>query len=162
MTDPVAAPQPSPRYRWAVLVMISVAMFGNYYVYDSIAPIADMLKANLGFSDENIGQLYSVYSIAAVLVLLIGGIVIDRFGTVKSTIFFAAVCTVASVLMAVTSDLHVMLASRFLLGLGSEPLIVAITTALAKWFKGRELSFAFGLNLTIARLGSVTADWSPT
>jgi MFS family permease len=64
--------------------------------------------------------------------------------------------------MAVTSDLSVMLAARFLLGIGSEPLIVAITTALAKWFKGRELSFAFGINLTIARLGSVSADWSPT
>ena len=162
MTDPVAAPQPSPRYRWAVLVMISLAMFGNYYVYDSIAPIADMLKTDLGFSDENIGQLYSVYSIAAVLVLLAGGVVIDRFGTVKSTILFGAICTFAAALIAVTSDLNVMLVSRFLLGLGSEPLIVAITTALAKWFKGRELSFAFGLNLTIARLGSVAADWSPT
>ena len=162
MTDPVVAPQPSPRYRWAVLLVISLAMFGNYYVYDSIAPIADMLKTDLGFSDENIGQLYSVYSIAAVLVLLVGGVVIDRFGTAKSTILFATVCTVAAVLIAVTSDLNVMLVSRFLLGLGSEPLIVAITTALAKWFKGRELSFAFGLNLTIARLGSVSADWSPT
>ena len=37
-----------------------------------------------------------------------------------------------------------MLVGRFLLGLGAEPLIVAVTTALAKWFKGRELSFAFG------------------
>ena len=61
-----------------------------------------------------------------------------------------------------SSDLTVMLAARFLLGVGSEPLIVAITTALAKWFKGKELSFAFGINLTIARLGSVGADWSPT
>ena len=65
---------PSPAYRWLVLVIISLAMFGNYYVYDSIAPIADMLKADLGFSDENIGTLYSVYSIAAVIVLLIGGV----------------------------------------------------------------------------------------
>ncbi len=55
-----------------------------------------------------------------------------------------------------------MLVARFLLGLGSEPMIVAITCALAKWFKGKELSFAFGINLTIARLGSVSADWSPT
>jgi MFS family permease len=162
MTDSVAVPQPSRRYRWAVLLMISLAMFGNYYVYDSIAPIADMLKTDLGFSDENIGQLYSMYSVAAVLVLLIGGVVIDRFGTVKSTILFGAVCTFAAVLIAVTSNLNVMLIARFLLGLGSEPLIVAITTALAKWFKGRELSFAFGINLTIARLGSVCADWSPT
>ena len=55
-----------------------------------------------------------------------------------------------------------MAAGRLIFGLGSESLIVAVTTALARWFKGKELSFAFGLNLTIARLGSVGADWSPT
>lgn len=160
--SPIAPPQPSPMYRWLVLIIISLTMFANYYVYDSIAPIADILKSDLGFSDENIGQLYSVYSIAAVIVLLIGGIIIDKFGTAKSTVLFGAICAAAGVTMALTSDLNVMLASRFLLGIGSEPLIVAVTTALAKWFKGRELSFAFGINLTIARLGSVAADWSPT
>jgi len=156
------APQPSSMYRWVVLIIISLAMFSNYYIYDSIAPIADILKSDLGFSDENIGQLYSVYSIAAVIVLLLGGVIIDKFGTAKSTIFFASICTLAAILNAMSSDLNVMLAARFLLGIGSEPLIVAITTALAKWFKGKELSFAFGINLTIARLGSVSADWSPT
>jgi MFS family permease len=145
-----------------VLIIISLAMFGNYYVYDSIAPIADMLKSNLGFSDENIGSLYSVYSVAAVIVLIFGGIIIDRFGTTLSTVVFGSLCAVAAVINAVTSDLHVMLVARFVLGLGAEPLIVAVTTALAKWFKGKELSFAFGVNLMIARLGSVAADWSPT
>ena len=52
--------QPSSAYRWLVLVVISLAMFGNYYVYDSIAPIADILKSELDFSDANIGSLYSV------------------------------------------------------------------------------------------------------
>lgn len=158
----VPAPQPSSMYRWIVLVVISMAMFANYYVYDSIAPIADILKSDLGFTDENIGQLYSFYSIAAVIVLLIGGVIIDKFGTAKSTILFASIATAAAILNAVSSDLHVMLAARFLLGIGSEPMIVAVTCALAKWFKGKELSFAFGINLTIARLGSVSADWSPT
>ena len=167
MTDAQAAngtakSSPPVMFRWAVMVMISLAMFGNYYVYDSIAPIADILKADLGFSDENIGQLYSFYSIAAVVVLLIGGIIIDRFGTAKSTIIFGCICAVAGVLNAVSAELTVMLVARVLLGIGSEPLIVAITTALAKWFKGKELSFAFGLNLTIARLGSVAADNSPS
>jgi len=63
---------------------------------------------------------------------------------------------------AFSPDYKVMWASRCLLGVGSEPLIVAITTALAKWFKGKELSFAFSINLVIARLGSVAADNSPT
>ena len=155
-------PRPPPFDRWAALVLLSVAMFGNYYVYDTIAPVADLLTSQLGFDDEKIGLLYSTYSWAAVLVLLGGGVVIDRFGTARSILVFGAVCTVAGVLTAVSSDFRVMAAGRFLLGVGAEPLIVAVTTAIAKWFKGKELSFAFGLNLTIARLGSVAADNSPT
>lgn len=152
---------PSTLYRWIVLIFISLAMFGNYYIYDSIAPIADILKEQLGFTDRHIGSLYSVYSIAAIFILLIGGVVIDRYGTKKATLFFGALCTVAAVVTMSSSKLSVMLMGRVLLGLGAEPLIVAITTALAKWFKGKELSFAFGINLTIARLGSVAADNSP-
>ena len=120
MTEAVPAlrPEPPTAYRWVVLVVISLAMFANYYVYDSIAPIADILKSDLGFTDADFGALYSVYSIAAVIVLLIGGVIIDRFGTARSTILFAAICTVAGILTAVSSDLTVMLAARFLLGVG--------------------------------------------
>ena len=55
-----------------------------------------------------------------------------------------------------------MVAGRTLVGLGAESQIVAVTTALARWFKGKELSFAFGINLTIARMASIAADNSPT
>jgi MFS family permease len=145
-----------------MLVFVSLAMFGNYYPYDAVAPVADILSEQLGFTDEQIGSLYSVYSVAAVLVLLAGGYIIDRYGTRRSIFGFAVICLIAAFVTASSADIRVMLAGRFLLGVGSEPLIVAVTTALAKWFKGKELSFAFGLNLTIARLGSVAADNSPT
>jgi MFS family permease len=145
-----------------VLVFVSLAMVGNYYPYDSVAPVADLLGSQLGFTDEQIGSLYSAYSVAAVLVLLLGGYIIDRYGTRVSIFAFGVICLVAAVLTAVSPDIRIMLAGRFLLGVGAEPLIVAVTTALAKWFKGKELSFAFGLNLTFARLGSVAADNSPS
>ena len=155
-------PEPPATFRWAILVVLSFAMFGNYYPYDAVAPVADLLSSQLGFTDEQIGTLYSVYSVAAVLVLLAGGYIIDRYGTKRSLFAFGAICLVASIVTALSPDIRVMLAGRFLLGVGAEPLIVAVTTALAKWFKGKELSFAFGLNLTIARLGSVAADNSPS
>jgi len=154
--------EPEKYYRWLVLAFISLAMFGNYYIYDSIAPIADILKSQLGFTDENIGQMYSVYSIAAIVVLLIGGIIIDKYGTKISILIFSVLSTIAALITWISPDLTIMLTGRVLLGIGSEPLVVAITTALAKWFKGKELGFAFGLNLTIARLGSVAADNSPS
>ena len=162
MTENVMRNQPSPIYRWTVLIFVSLAMFGNYYIYDSIAPIADMLKSELGFSDVNIGSLNSIYSFAAVFVLIISGPIIDRLGVKKSIMIFATISSIAALITSLSTDLYVMLFSRLLLGIGSEPLIVAITTALAKWFKGKELGFAFGINLTIARLGSFAADWSPT
>ncbi len=154
--------KPSPFYRWSVLILVSLAMFGNYYIYDSIAPIADMLKTALGFSDVDMGSLYSIYSFAAVFILIVSGPIIDRIGVKTSILIFGTLCSIAALVTAVSTDLYVMLFGRLLLGVGAEPLIVAITTALAKWFKGKELGFAFGINLTIARLGSFAADWSPT
>lgn len=155
-------PQPSVFYRWTVLFFVSLTMFGNYYLYDSIAPVEDLLKSQLHYSDHMIGRLYSMYSYAAVALLLLGGIIIDKIGTKKAITLFGSICTVAGILTAVSSDVHVMYVGRFILGFGAESLIAAVTTALAKWFKGKEIGFAFGINLTIARLGSMATDYSPS
>jgi MFS family permease len=162
MQTPPSKPPPPVFYRWAVLVVISLAMFGNYYVYDAISPIADLLKEQLGFSDSNIGLLNAIYSVPNVIMVLIGGIIIDRIGVKKATFIFGALCFVGAVVTAVSGDLAVMATGRLIFGMGAESLIVSVTTAIAKWFKGKELSFAFGVNLTIARLGSFAALNSPT
>ncbi len=154
--------EPSAFYRWMVLLFLSIAMFGNYYVYDSISLVADQLKHILHFTDSNIGQLYSVYSLAALLTLIFGGILVDKWGTKKSAILFGSICVVSGFIVAFSSNLSLMLVGRFLLGVGSEPLIVAITVAIAKWFNGKVLSFAMGINLFLARSGTFAVDNSPT
>lgn len=154
--------EPPRWYRWLVLFLISLPMLGNYYIYDAINPLADIFVQQLGFTDENIGWLNSSYSVAAVLTLLLGGIIIDRIGAKKSILVFSIVCLAGAVLTALEGTFPMMAAGRAVLGLGAESLIVAITVSLAKWFKGKELSFAFGVNLTIARLASVAADNSPS
>jgi MFS family permease len=161
MTE-AARPQPPVSYRWAVLIIISVAMAGNYYIYDSINALERIFIDRLGFSATQFGWLNASYSVAAVLTLLVGGIIIDRIGTKKSILAFAVVCLLGASITASRGTPTIMIVGRTVLGLGGESMIVAITTALAKWFKGKELSFAFGINLTIARLASVAADNSPT
>ena len=157
-----ARPQPSRLYRWVVLVVVSIAMGGNYYIYDSINPLERIFIEQLGFSGTRFGWLNSSYSVAAVLTLLIGGIIIDKIGIRKSLLMFSILCLAGAALTAVKGSFPVMVAGRTVLGLGAESMIVCVTTALAKWFKGKELSFAFGVNLTLARLASVAADNSPT
>jgi MFS family permease len=155
-------PEPPVSYRWAVLIFISVAMAGNYYIYDSINALERIFIDHLGFSATQFGWLNASYSVAAVATLLVGGIIIDRIGTKKAILGFALVCLLGSAITAARGSAPLMIAGRTVLGLGAESMIVAITTALAKWFKGKELSFAFGINLLIARLASVAADNSPT
>jgi MFS family permease len=160
VTDPL---KPPPRwYRWLVLVLISLAMFGNYYVYDCISPLADVLQKQLGFTDSDIGMLNAIYSIPNVFMVLLGGLLIDRIGTRKGTMLFGLLCFVGAVVTALSPQLWVMATGRLIFGIGAESLIVAVTTAIAKWFKGKELSFAFGVNLTLARLGSFAALNSPS
>ncbi len=161
MTEPIR-PLPPKFYRWAVLIFISVAMGGNYYIYDSINALERIFIDRLGFTATQFGWLNASYSVAAVATLLVGGIIIDRIGTKKSILAFAALCVLGAAITAAQGNAVMMIVGRTVLGLGGESMIVAVTTAIAKWFKGKELSFAFGINLTIARLASVAADNSPT
>lgn len=157
-----ALPPPPRAYRWLVLILISLAMFGNYYIYDAISPLADVLVTQLHFTDSDIGLLQGIYSLPNIIMVLIGGFIIDRLGTKKSTLIFAVLCLLGAAITVSSGTLFMMATGRLVFGLGAESLIVAVTTAIAKWFKGKELSFAFGINLTIARLGSFAALNSPS
>jgi MFS family permease len=167
MSDLLARPEPTRGFRWLVLLACSVAMFGNYYVFDALYPVTPFLQDQLGFSDQQVGLLDTAYNVAALLTLLAGGVLIDRLGTARSAVLFAVIGAAGTVLIAVLpaivpgSPVLAMATGRFVLGVGSELFIVAATTVVGRWFKGREISFALAVQLLIARLGSLVADKSP-
>jgi MFS family permease len=162
MSDPrpFASNRPTPPafYRWLVLLVVALAMFANYYVFDAMNPVGPLLEAQLGYTQAQIGLLDSAYNVAALLILLFGGVFVDRAGTKRAMVLFSIVTALGGALIAVGGRHEIMAAGRFVLGLGAEPLIVAVTAVLARWFKAKELSFAMAVDLTIARLGSVAAD----
>ena len=155
-------PEPSRLYRWLVLIFVSLAMFGSYYAYDALSPLADVLKQQLGFSDVNIGFLQFMYSFPNIFTVVIGGFIIDRIGLRKALMIFAVLSFIGPAITAASGHLPIMATGRLIFGMGAESLNVAVTTALARWFRGKELSFALGLNLTASRLGTFTALNSPT
>src|SRR5271155_2932179 len=155
-------PEPGRLYRWLVLIFVSLAMFGSYYVYDALSPLADVLKQQLHFTDLDIGFLQAIYSFPNIFTVVIGGFIIDRIGLRKSLMIFGVLCFVGPAITVASGHLSVMATGRLIFGMGAESLNVAVIAALARWFKGKELSFAFGLNLTASRLGTFAALNSPT
>jgi MFS family permease len=170
MPDPTPAaarPEPSRGYRWLVLLVVSLAMFANYYVFDALYPVTPLLQETLKFNDAQVGLLDTAYNVAALLTLVAGGVLIDRLGTAWSALLFGAISTVGAGLIAFLpaafqgAPALAMSAGRFVLGVGSELFIVAATTVIGRWFRGKEISFALAVQLFIARLGSWVADRSP-
>jgi MFS family permease len=155
-------PEPGPLFRWLVLIFVSLALFGSYYAYDALSPLADVLKEQLHFTDLDIGFLQAIYSFPNIFTVLIGGFIIDRIGLRKSLMIFGVLCFIGPAITVASGHLPVMAAGRLIFGMGAESLNVAVTAALARWFRGKELSFAFGLNLTASRLGTFAALNSPT
>lgn len=151
----------NPKARWWILACISLLMFGNYYVYDCIGPLADQLQRELAFSDTQIGTLNAIYSLPNIVLVLIGGFIVDRFGAARVTLWTTGICLAGAILAAATGQFAIMALGRFLFGSGSETMLVAVTVALGIWFVRGGVAFAMALSLAVARLGSYMADLSP-
>lgn len=140
----------------------AIVMLGNYYGYDSIAPVAEQLSRELHYSDTQIGTLNAIYSLPNIFLVLVGGVLVDRFSARAMVLATTALCLVGAIVTALGIHFTVMAAGRLLFGIGSETLVVAVTVALAQWFTGRYFALLFALNLSLARLGSYLADRSPS
>ena len=147
---------------WLVFALVAAAAFGNFYVYDSIGPVADLLQRQRGFSDTQIGMLNAIYSLPNVVLVLVGGLLVDRFGAARIAVGTAAVCFAGAMLTAYGPDFSSMAAGRLLFGIGAETLNIALTVAIVDYFAGGNLAFAMGLSLAISRAGSFSADMSPS
>ena len=147
--------------RWWMLALLSVCIAGNYYAYDSIAPVADLLRSARGFSQSQIGLLNAVFSIPNIFLALAGGILIDRYGPARVSLWTAALCCLGTVLTAIGEPFGLMVTGRLLFGVGEETLLIALLAGLAQWFAAGGMAVAMASFFSLARVGSYAADISP-
>ncbi|HEY9106503.1 MAG TPA: MFS transporter [Roseateles sp.] len=156
-----ASIQPPRGLAWLIGALVAIAQFGNYYVYDAVGPVAELLQSQRGFSDSQVGLLNAIYSLPNVVLILVGGVLVDRFGAARMAVVTAAICAVGAALTALSPGFTGMAAGRLLFGIGAETFGIATLAAIADYFSGRSLALAMGLALAIGRLGSFSADMSP-
>jgi MFS family permease len=168
--------------RWSVLVLVSSVMFMNYYFYDALSPLKDLMQSELGFTSADYGFFTSAYSIPNVFLLMavIGGIICDRLGIRITGFGFCLLMALGGAVTAygasdvfleggpgyalmsaflpgLSPALKMTSLGFFIFGLGAETSIVVISKIVVKWFKGAHLALALGLNLAFGRLGAALA-----
>ncbi|HWF86142.1 MAG TPA: MFS transporter, partial [Vicinamibacterales bacterium] len=118
-------PVPTRLYRWLALLAMSVALYGSYYAFDYIGPLAPLLSRQLHFSDSQIGLLQAVYSLPNIVAMLVCGVLIDRIGTKRSMAMFSVLVFAGLAITALSPRLGVMVGGRLLVGSGAEALALA-------------------------------------
>jgi MFS family permease len=142
-------------YRFIILAFAALMAFGSYFAYDSVGAIETTLIQVFHTDRAAIGTMYTMYSVAAVFAVLAGGLLIDRVGVRRASLIFSTFVVAGAALVAWAPSLPVLYLGRVLFGIGSESMIVAQSAITARWFHGKELALAFGITLTIARLGTL-------
>ena len=155
---------------WLALACLVVPMFASYFFDDMFSSLSELFKnpeyLELGWNMADYGFYASGYSFLCIWGgLIICGALLDRFGVrlvgsifVGMMVLGAGLVTFAiSAGFAPETSLKVAYAGCMLFGLGSEIAGVSVTRSIAKWFKGRNMALAMGLQLAIARFGTATA-----
>ena len=155
---------------WVALACLVVPMFASYFFDDMFSSLSELFKnpeqLQLGWDMSDYGFYSSGYSFLCIWGgLLVCGALLDRFGVrlvgsifVGMMVFGAGLVTFAiSAGFAPETSLTIAYVGCMLFGLGSEIAGVSVTRSIAKWFKGRNMALAMGLQLAIARFGTATA-----
>jgi MFS family permease len=155
---------------WLALACLVVPMFASYFFDDMFSSLSELFKnpesLELGWNMADYGFYASGYSFLCIWGgLIVCGALLDRFGVrlvgsifVGMMVFGAGLVTFAiSAGFAPETSLTIAYVGCMLFGLGSEIAGVSVTRSIAKWFKGRNMALAMGLQLAIARFGTATA-----
>ena len=155
---------------WLALACLVVPMFASYFFDDMFSSLSELFKnpqsLELGWNMTDYGFYSSGYSFLCIWGgLIVCGALLDKFGVrlvgsifVGMMVFGAGLVTFAiSAGFEPSVSLTVAYVGCMLFGLGSEIAGVSVTRSIAKWFKGRNMALAMGLQLAIARFGTATA-----
>ena len=155
---------------WLVLACLVVPMFASYFFDDMFSSLSELFKnpgqLELGWDMADYGFYSSGYSFLCIWGgLIICGALLDKFGVrLVGSIFVGMMAGGAALVTFAISagfepetSLTIAYIGCMLFGLGSEIAGVSVTRSIAKWFKGRNMALAMGLQLAIARFGTATA-----
>jgi len=155
-TETPGAFHPSTRlYRFTILLFISLLVFGSYFAYDSIGALETTLMRELHLDRSTIGNLYTAYSVAAIAIVFFGGMLYDKLGPRRASLLFSLLIFLGAVMVAMARSKWMLFGGRLIFGAGSESLIVVQSAIISRWFKGKEMAMAFGIALTISRIGTL-------
>ncbi|MCH5329906.1 MAG: MFS transporter [Alistipes sp.] len=169
--------------RWTALVLIALMMFFGYMFVDVMSPLKSLLESSRGWDSGAFGTYAaSEYFLNVFCFFLIfAGIILDKMGIRFTGVLSASMMVTGALIKYIgISDWFQATAlcewlnswwvelpgsakmaslGFMIFGCGCEMAGTTVSKAIAKWFKGKEMALAMGLEMAIARLGVFAVMW---
>jgi len=164
--------------RWSALGIISITMFAGYFLTDVMSPLKPMLEAEFGWSSTNYGIFTSAYGWLNVflLMLIFGGIILDKMGVRFTGLMASGIMVLGAAIkywaitnpslpnetvMGIHSQVFFASVGFAIFGVGVEIAGITVSKIIVKWFKGHEMALAMGMQMAVARMGTLLAMAAP-
>lgn len=168
--------------RWSVLVLVASMMFFAYMFVDILSPLASLLEESRGW-DRGVFGTYAAgeYILNVFGFLILAGIILDKMGVRFTGLLSAGLMVIGAGIKyvgisdwfdannvvwlnswwtAMPGSAKMAALGFMIFGCGCEMAGTTVSKILAKWFKGKEMALAMGLEMAIARIGVFAAMWS--
>ena len=160
--------------RWMALAVVSFTMLCGYYLTDVMAPLKPLLEKELLWNSAEYGFFTSAYGWFNVflLMLIFGGIILDRMGVRFTGKMATIIMVIGTAVKYWAVSTHSLDGSEILgmkaqvvfaglgfaiFGVGVEVAGITVSKIIVKWFKGKEMALAMGLEMATARIGTTLA-----
>lgn len=165
--------------RWTALAIVAFTMLTGYYLTDVMAPLKGLLEQQLTWDSSEYGLFTSAYGWFNVflLMLIIGGIILDKMGVRFTGLMAASIMVIGTAikfwavsthtldgqtwnilwLFPIKAQVFMAALGYAIFGVGVEVAGITVSKIIVKWFKGKELALAMGLEMATARLGTALA-----
>ena len=164
--------------RWSALAIISITMFAGYFLTDVMSPLKPMLEKEFGWSSTNYGIFTSAYGWLNVflVMLILGGIILDKMGVRFTGILSSGIMVlgagikfwaisnptlVTDTTFGIHSQVFFAAVGFAIFGVGVEIAGITVSKIIVKWFKGHEMALAMGMQMAVARMGTLLAMAAP-
>lgn len=157
--------------RWTALGIVAFTMLTGYFMADAMAPLKPLLEKELGWTSTEYGFFTSAYGWFNVFLffLIIGGIILDKLGVRFTGLMAGTVMVVGAgikywavsthtldtgTLFGMRTQVTVAALGFAIFGVGIEIAGITVSKVIVKWFKGKEMALAMGLEMATARIGT--------
>ena len=147
-------------YRWMIFIVLAIAYFFVYFHRTTGGAISTELQDFFGVGTASVALLASAYLYAYTLMQIPSGILTDKWGPRMCATIFVFLIAVGSILSAVSAQVgnfNLMIAGKFIIGIGAAVVYIPIMKVLAVWFRKNEFASMSGVLLLVGNVGGIAA-----